>query len=54
MEKEEGDQTWIWRVLVKIGHTTSSWTWARMARETMEVPWARKYLLVGWDAIKIG
>ena len=34
-EIEKGDQTWIWRVLVKLGHTISSWTWAQRAREPM-------------------
>ena len=34
----EGIQTWIWRVFVKLGHTTSGWTWAWRARELVGVP----------------
>ena len=33
-------------VFLQLGHTTSGWTWARRAREPVEVPWARNYFLV--------
>ena len=36
----------VW--IIHFGHTTSCWTWARRAREPVEVSWARNYFLVGW------
>lgn len=35
-EIKEGIQTWILRVIVKLGRTASGWTWARRAREPVE------------------
>ena len=35
-------------------HTTSGWTWARRAREPVEVSWARNYFLVGWEVNPVG
>jgi len=49
-EINEGIQIWIWRVFGKPGHTTSGWICTRRAREPVEVPWARKYFLVSWEA----
>ena len=37
------------RVLLSWTHTRSGWTWARRAREPVEVTWARNYFLVGWE-----
>jgi len=41
-------------VFVKLGHTTSGWTWVGRAREPVKVPWARKYFLVGWEVNAVG
>jgi len=35
-------------------HTTSGWTWAQRARETVEVSWARNYFPVGWEVNLVG
>lgn len=35
-------------------HTTSGWTWAQRAWEPVEVSWARKYFLVGWEVNPVG
>jgi len=40
--------------IIHFGHTRSSWTWARRAREPVEVSWARNYFLVGWEVNPVG
>ena len=37
------------RLFILDTHTTFGWTWARRAREPVEVSCARKYFLVGWE-----